>query len=234
MSPAEAVRYRGALSCKDCALSQKPVKEFNETPYYSLASFGCLVGLIATLYAMLHALQYAHQGPSIYVPPLVIYLGALFISVPLQSLGLLALNRVDLPKVAAVSFIVGILATAILVASLYDWLTTGPYYLVEEVVLIKDYYYYGWANFMYVLFIFTAGAGILLYVGRISIENSAIATAGLYFLAGGLNPFGYVLPPVGPVHSLLYAVAFIFFFTRKEVNERQPVETLDYRTVAAQ
>lgn len=234
VSPEDAVRYRGALAHRECALAQEPVKEFKETPFYMLAAVGCLIGLVAALYITLHALQYAYLGPSAYLPPLVLYLTAFMLSIPLQSLGLLALNRVELQEVGVLSLAIGIVSTGVFGASLYDRLVTGPYFLLEEMILPKGYTYYGWAVILYILFLGVAGIGIMLYVGRTKIQNTTVAAVGLYLLMAGLVPFGYTMPPVGFVHALLYAAAFVFFFTREDTVEREPVETLDYSNIRAE
>jgi phosphotransferase system glucose/maltose/N-acetylglucosamine-specific IIC component len=101
-------------------------------------------------------------------------------------------------------------------------------------ILPKGYVYYGWAVILYILFLGVAGIGIMLYVGRTKIQNTTVAAVGLYLLMAGLVPFGYTMPPVGFVHALLYAVAFVFFFTREDTVEREPVETLDYSNVRAE
>jgi hypothetical protein len=233
LSPDTAVRFRGALACQECAASHREVRRFNEAPFYAAAALGCLIGLINVLYAMADALQYAPLGPTIYEPPLQLYFTLFILSVPLQAMGLYALHRVELHKAGILTLLIGLATTAILVVSLYDLMVTGPTYVVNETVFFKSFNYYASASAFYALFMLSAGLGIVLYVGRTKIENWTLAAAAMYLIGGGVAPFSYVVPPFGFVHSIAYAFAFIFFFTRRSSEVTEPVESLEYEPIGA-
>jgi hypothetical protein len=232
INPEAAVRYRGALACPECAASHREVKQFNETPFYYAASIGCLVGLVNVLYAMMHALQYAWLGPTIYQPPLELYIALFTISVPLQALGLYALHRLELHKVGTVALLVGLITTLTLVVALFDLITTGPAYTLNETLFFKSFNYYASASALYALFMLVAGLEIILYIGRTKIENWTLAAAAMYLVGGGTAPFSYVVPPFGIVHSITYALAFIYFFTRRRSIVPEPIETVEYQPMA--
>ncbi len=236
ISAKEAVRYSGALSCNDCAMKQEPVRQFNERPYYIAAAIGCLLGVLAMAYATVHAALYAQVGLSYYYPPLDLYFISLIVAVPLQSLGLYALNHSE-PKRASLLFpVLGLFACIVFGLSLADFLIAGPSYVTEGHidVFAKGYSYYPSVGTVLVLFYLGAGCSILLETGRSKIEYRSVAAGGLYLLASGLLLFPLALPPVGFIHSTMYFTALLFFSTKRDVREPQPLETLGYTPVGSE
>ena len=191
------------------------------------------MGLTIALYALVHTLKFANVGPAFYYPPLDLYFAAFMVSVPLQAIGFYALNRMDLRRLAIVIVVVGIVTIAALGWSLYDFVFAGPSYRLEGTFTImpKGYNYYPTAGGLLFLFHLAAGSSVLLSLGRKKVENLAIATGALYLLGGGLAVFSYLVPPVAFLHAFMYAVAFIFFFTREDTKEKEPVETVRYQAV---
>jgi hypothetical protein len=226
LEKSEIVRYRGAISCRDCAKEHGPTKQFNERPFYIIAGLGCIIPIPAILYMVIHGLMFAPL-PGPYAPPLTIYFTALIISIPMQAVGLYALNWVELPRAAILTTVLSFVIMLIQTASLYDFIL-GPTYVVESIAFPKDYLYYSLATTTYTFFMATAGVAILLGLGRTRLDNPAAAAAAMYILGSGTNLFQQILPTVGFVHVFIYAVAFVFFMTREDVNEPESISSVGY------
>lgn len=229
----EIIRYKGALACRDCAHEKGPTKQFNERPFYIIAGLGCIIPIPAILYTVMHGLMFAPL-PGLYSPPLAVYFGAFVISIPLQALGLFALNKTELPRVAILTTVIAIVLTIIQAQALYDFVVLGPTYLGESVILAKDFVYYSLAMVTYTLFMVTAGGAILFGLGRTRLDNPAIAAAGMYILGSGTNLFHQLIPAVGFVHVFIYAVAFVFFMTRENVKEPDAIASVGYQPMDAE
>ncbi|MHA1768309.1 MAG: hypothetical protein ACTSV3_00450 [Candidatus Thorarchaeota archaeon] len=226
ISADEAVRYRGALACRECALAQEKTKQFNERPYSILAGIGCVIVIPTILLMTMHGLMYA-PTPG-YVPPLMIFLGGFAISLPLQAAGLFALNRVELPRVAIITVIVALLTTVSMALAVYDLAANGPTYVVESIVYVKQLTYYSDTMGLYILFCLVAAIGVLLGYSRTRMDNPAIAAGGGYLIASGINIFHPVLPTVGFVHVAIYAILFVFFMTREDIVDPEARTTVAY------
>jgi hypothetical protein len=231
LSKDEIVRYRGALSCKTCAQAQEPVKDFNERPFFLLAALGTLIGLFVVTVSVIDALSFYPMQFDFYVPQLGFYFSGIFFALILQGFGVYALNRTDLHSVAIITSLATVIAAVAQIVAIWDLATNGPYYVFNSVTYTKGFVYYSYATAAYTLFAIAVGLGILFMLTKTKLENTSIAAGGLYLVGGSLGVFGFLWPPFGFLHILMYAVAFVFFFTRKEIVEKEPIETLDYKTV---
>jgi len=233
LSKAEMVRYRGALACRTCAQAQEPVKDFKEQPFFLLAALGTLIGLIVVTVSVIEALKFVPMQFDFYIPQMMFYFSGISIALFLQAFGVYALNRANLHSVAIITTLATLLAGIAQIAAIWDLVTNGPYYFINSVRFTKGFLYYSYTTAAYALFSIAVGLGILFLLTMVRLDNTSIAAGGLYLVGGSVGVFGFLWPPFGFLHILMYSVAFIFFFTRKESIEKQPIETLDYKTIDA-
>lgn len=231
LSKDEMVRYRGALACRDCALAQKPIEDFNERPFFLLAAIGTLVGLFVVIISAIEALTFVPMQFDFYIPHMAFYFGGMAIALLLQSFGVYALNRAEIHSVAIITALATIIASIAQAVALLDLVMNGPYYIFESITYTKGFMYYSYTTVSYSLFTIAVGLAILFEFTRAKLDNTSIAAGGLYLMGGSLGAFGYLWPPLGFLHILMYIVAFLFFFTRKDIVEEEPIETLDYRAI---
>jgi hypothetical protein len=227
----EMVRYRGALSCKTCAYSQEPVEDFNERPFFLIASIGTLIGLFVVTVTVVEAFNFTPMQVDFYTPDMGFYFGGMAIALVLQGFGVYALNRSGILAIAIIGALAAFVSAIAQIVALWDLMTNGPYYVISDVTLRKGFGYYSYTTTTYIIFSFAVGLGILLLMAQAKLDNTSIAAGALYLIGGTLGIFGYLWPPVGFLHILMYVVAFMFFFTRKNIIEKEPIETLDYKTI---
>jgi len=222
----EMVRFKGAISCRECAEKQKPLSNPLTKPFLYLAGVGCLVGMVTFLYFTIHGYLYAHISGSAYIQPLVPYYTGMTITLVLFSLGLYAINRVHLHVAGIIGMLTALLASVISALSLIDFVTTGPYYIVESITYTKAITYYPNAIAAYTIFGLVAGLSILLHMANIKTENIPIASAGLFLLSAALVMTSWTLLYASLIHVLAFAVTFVFFVTRKQIVEEEPIKPL--------
>ncbi len=225
----DIVRYEGALAHRTCALSQEQVKDFKERPFFLLAALGTLIGLFVVTISVIEALTFTPMQFDFYIPHMTFYFSGISIALILQGFGVYALNRTYLYSVAIITALVTFVAGFVQILAVLDLVTNGPFYVFDNISYVKGFTYYSYTSVAYVLFSIAVGLGILLLLSRIKLDNTSIAAGVLYLVGGSLGVFGYLLPPFGFLHIMMYAVAFLFFFTRKEIVEMEPIETLDYK-----
>ena len=92
----EMVRFKGAISCRECAEKQKPLSNPIAKPFLYLAGVGCLVGMVNFLYFTIHGYLLTPIYLSAYIQPLVPYYSGMIITLVLFSLGLYYINRIHL------------------------------------------------------------------------------------------------------------------------------------------
>jgi len=220
----EMVRYRGAISCKDCADKQKSDQIPNLQVYNYFAALGCLVGIFSFIYFSFHVQLYSLIYQVSYIQPLLPFFSGLLVTVSLISLGLYAINRVQLFAASVVGLLMGILAAATSAFSIFDLVTNGPYYIVETTTYIKTIDYYPMILVTYSLFAITVALAILLHMANTRTEYTSIASAALFLLSSAI-----VMPilswiVVGTLNALAFAVAFAFFLTRRPMYEEAPIQ----------
>ena len=222
----EMVRYKGAISCRECAEKQKPLSDPITKPFLYLAGVGCLVGIVTFLYFTIHGYLFAPIYESAYIQPLVLYYIGMTITLVLFSLGLYAINRVHLHVAGIIGSLTSLFAASISALSLIDFVTTGPYYIVESTIYIKSITFYPSAIAAYTVFGFVAGLSILLHMANIKTENIPIASAGLFLLSSALVMTSWTLIYASSIHVLTFAITFVFFVTRKQIYEEEPIKPL--------
>ncbi|MCJ7817534.1 MAG: hypothetical protein MUP60_01680, partial [Candidatus Thorarchaeota archaeon] len=105
------IRYRGAISCMDCAQKQKQGSKLTSKPFFYLAGIGCLIGIVNFIYFTFHGLIFLLGNETSYIQPLAIFAG-MTITLCLISFGLYMITRDNL----RIAGIIGML-TALLAAS---------------------------------------------------------------------------------------------------------------------
>ncbi len=229
LSGEQIVRYRGAISCRECALSQEQTPRLRARPVFLLASIGCIIGLLTVEFNMLYDLMYRQVLLSSYIPPLPAYLAGLSIAVILQSFGFYAFNKPFNKRVGIMVASVGFITALLQIFSVMEIIVNGPFIVTEETLYPKDFTnYFSTTHLVYSLFVLVAGLSIVVEIGRTKIQNIAIAAGVLYIASGVMGASAYIWLPVGLLHILMYATAFVFFITRKEAPEEQPITTLEY------
>ncbi|MHA1138524.1 MAG: ATP synthase subunit I [Candidatus Thorarchaeota archaeon] len=145
------VRYRGAISCRECAEKQKQKAGSNPIirPFFYLAGIGCLIGMLNFIYFTFDVYLYSQIDPASYIQPLGLFFGGMVVTIALMAMGLYAINRVHLYISSIVGVLTGIVAAASSVLAVYDFVTAGPYYVIEMVTYTKTISYYPTALVMY-------------------------------------------------------------------------------------
>ncbi|MHA1634667.1 MAG: ATP synthase subunit I [Candidatus Thorarchaeota archaeon] len=145
------VRYRGAISCRECAEKQKQKAGSNPIirPFFYLAGIGCLIGMLNFIYFTFDVYLYSQIDPASYIQPLGLFFGGMVVTIALMAMGLYAINRVHLYIASIVGVLTGIVAAASSVLAVYDFVTAGPYYVIEMVTYTKTISYYPTALVMY-------------------------------------------------------------------------------------
>ena len=178
---------------------------------------------------MLYDLTYRQVLLSSYIPPLPLYFAGLSIAVILQSLGFYVINRPINKNIGIVVVIVGLVTALLEIFSVMDIIVNGQFVMIEDVIYPKDFTnYFSTAHLAYSLFVLVAGLSILVEIGRTRIQNIAIAAGALYLVSGATAASAYIWPVVAFTHVLLYAVAFVYFVTRRVTPEEKPITTLGY------
>lgn len=222
----EMVRYRGAISCRECAAEQESKPKPILRPFFYIAAIGSLVGMLTFIYFTFHVLRFAIIYPTSYIQPLVPFFGGMTVSTALISLGLFAINRVHLFAASIVSVVIGAIATISSALAVYDFITAGPYYIIETVTYTKTISYYPTAIATYSLFAIVAALAILLHMANIRTEYLSIASAGLLLLSSAIVISIYTSIVAGMLNTLVFAVLFVFFMTRRRVYEEDPIQPL--------
>ena len=229
LSREEIVRYRGVISCRECARSQRQIPSQAARPFFLLASIGCIVGLMTVEFNMLYDLMHRQVLLPSYIPPLPMYFAGLSIAVILQSLGFYAINRPINRNVGIEVAVVGLVTALLQIVSVMDIIVNGPFVMIEEVLYPKDFTnYFSTTHLVYSLFMLAAGLSILVEIGRTGIENVAIAAGALYIASGVTVASVYIWPAVGLVHILMYVVVFVYFISRRETPVEKTITTWGY------
>lgn len=222
----EMVRYKGVISCRECAEKQKPLSNMMSKPFLYLAGIGCLVGMVNFLYFTIHGYLFAHIYGSAYIQPLVPYFTGMIIALVLISPGLYVINRVHLHVAGIIGMLAALAAASTSALALIDFVTTGPYFIVESITYTKTLTFYPDAIATYTIFGFVAGLSILLHMANIKTENIPLASAALFLLSSALVMTSWTLLYASFIHILTYAVTFVFFVTRKQIFEEEPIKPL--------
>ena len=226
-----AMRYQGAIACNECILAQKPKGSFEERPFFIIGALGALIGLFEVTIGVLYALVFTPVMFDFYIPPMTFYYCGMTVSVLLQGLGFYALNRELIPAASIACLLTALVSVITQILAIWDLIIGGPYYEIEGMILTKGFGYYSLTVTMYALFTLTVGLSIILYVGQTKIENVTVAASGMYLIGASFGSLGFLWPPVGFIHVLMYIAAILFFFTRTDIVMKGPVETLDYQIV---
>ncbi len=222
----EMVRYKGAISCRECAEKQEPISKLRSKPLFYLAGIGCLVGIVNFVYFTFHLLVFMPVEGIDYIQPLVPYLAAMTITLILVSFGLYAVNSMHLPKVGIISMLTALLMGSTYALALYDFVTDGPYYVIESITYTKTLTYYPNLLASYSLFAMIAAIGILLHMSNFKTENVSIASASFLLISAVMVMFPVQIVINGFIHAFTWAVTFVFFVTRKQIIEEEPIKPL--------
>ena len=220
------VRYRGAISCRDCAEKQKISSNPTLKPFFFLAGIGCLIGMLTFVYFILHVLYFSSIHPESYIQPLVPFFGGMTITIVLITLGLYAINRVDLIAASIASIIFGLFAAISNALAVYDFITTGPYFVIGNTTYTKNIGYYPMALASYSLFALIAALAILLYMTNTKTDNLSLASIGLLLLSSVIAVSNSYWIIAGPINVVVFAVLFAFFMTRRRAYEEGPIQPL--------
>ncbi len=222
----EMVRFRGAISCRECAEKQKPPSNLITKPFLYLAGVGCLVGMVTILYFVIHGYLLTPIYQFDYIQPIVPYYTGMIITLVLFSVGLYAINRIHLHVAGIIGVLTALVAASVSALAMLDFVTTGPYYIVESTTYIKTLTFYPNVIAAYTIFALVAGLSILLHMANIKTENIPIASAALLLLSSALVMTSWTLLYASLLHILTYAVTFVFFVTRKQIFEEEPIKPL--------
>jgi len=222
----EIVRYRGAISCRECAEKKSTQSKPMIKPFVYLAGIGCLIGMLTFIYFTLDVTLYSQVFSESYIQPLVPFYAGMTATIVLVSLGLYAINRVHLFQASIVGVLMGILAASSSAMALYDFVTLGPYFVIEEITFTKTIYYYPTVLATYSLFVIVAALSILLHMANIKTETVSIASVALFLLSASIVMSIWTWIIAGALNTLTYAVAFGFFVSRKSVYDEEPIQPL--------
>ena len=222
----EMVRYRGAISCRECAEKQEPSSNPIIRPFVYLAAFGCLIGMLNFIYFTFHVLLFSQIDPATYIQPLVPFFGGMVVILVLIAMGLYAINRVHLYVASIIGMLTALLAAALSAWALYDFATAGPYFILETVTYTKTLNYYPTVLAFYSLFALVAALAILMHMTNIKTEYVSVVAAALFLISATMIMSNWTLIISGFLNVLTYAVAFGFFVTRRRVYEEDAIQHL--------
>lgn len=222
----EMVRFRGAISCRECAKKQKPSSNPILKPFFYLAGFGCLIGMVTSIYFSFHVHFFANINPESYIQPIVELFGGMAVTIALMSLGLYAINRLHLFAASIVGLLMGTITAICNALAVYDFVVDGPYYVTETGIHTKTISYYPIPIVLISLFAIIAASSILLHMTNIRTEYVSLIAAGLLLFSSIL-----VIPIMswivtGTLNALVYAAVFIFFMTRRRIYAEADIQSL--------
>jgi hypothetical protein len=224
LNRSEMVRFRGAISCRDCAEKQKTDSNLIVRPFVYLAGIGCLIGMLTFIYFTLHITLYSQAFPTSYIQPLGPFLAGMILTQVFVSFGLYAINRIQLYQASIIGTLTGFLAAVSSAIALFDFITAGPYFTVNESVFTKTLDYYPTVMVTYILFVIVTALAILLHMANTKTEYVSIISAALFLLSTLIVMSIWIL--AGFLNIVAYAVAFGFFVSRKQDYEELPIQPL--------
>jgi len=224
LNRSEMVRYRGAISCRDCAEKQKPDSNPIIRPFVYLAGIGCLIGMLTFIYFTLHITLYSQVFPTSYIQPLGPFFGGMILTQVFVAFGLYAINRIHLYQASIIGTLTSLLAAVSSTFALFDFITVGPYFIVNESVFPKTLDYYPTAMATYILFVIVTALAILLHMANTKTEYVSIISVVLFLLSTLIVMSIWIL--AGFLNIAAYAVAFGFFVSRKQGHEELQIRPL--------
>lgn len=222
----EMIRYRGAISCRDCAEKQKKVSKLTSTPFFYLAGIGCLIGIVNFVYFTFHGLIYLPGNMTSYIQPLTSYFAGMTMTLVLISFGLYMITRDNLRIAGFIGMLTALLAASTSALALFDFTAMGPYFVVESITYTKTLNYYPTALATYSLFALVAAIVILLHMTDFKTENVSIAAAGFFLISASVAMTAWTWYLAGLIHAFTYALTFAFFVTRERLIEEEPIQLL--------
>ena len=222
----EMIRYRGAISCRDCAEKQKHGSKLTSKPFYYLAGIGCLIGIVNFVYFTFHGLILLPGNETSYIQPLVPYFTGMTITLSVISFGLYMITRDNLRIAGIIGMLTALLAASTSALALFDFTTTGPYYVLESITYTKTLNYYPTTLAIYSLFGLVAGIVILMHMTDFKTENVSIASAAFFFSSAGIVMTTWTWYLAGLIHAFTYALTFAFFITRERRFEEESIQPL--------
>ena len=211
----EMVRYRGAISCGDCAEKQKQGSKRTSKPFYYLAGIGCLIGILNFIYFTFHGLIFLPGNTTSYIQPLVPYFAGMSITLGLISFGFYMITRDNLRIAGIIGMLTALLGASTSALALFDFVTTGPYYVLESITYTKTLNYYPTTVATYSLFGLVAAIVILLHMTDFKTENVSVASAAFFFISAAIVMTTSTLIIAVFIHAFTYALTFVFFITRE-------------------
>ena len=225
LESSEMVRFRGAISCRDCAEKQKKGSKLPSTPFFYLAGIGCLIGIVNFVYFTFHGLIYLPGNVTSYIHPLTSYFAGMTMTLVLISFGLYMITRDNLRIAGFIGMLTALLAASTSALALFDFTAMGPYFVVESITYTKTLNYYPTALTTYSLFALVAAIVILLHMTDFKTENVSIASAGFFFISASVAMTAWTWYLAGLIHAFTYALTFAFFVTRERLIEEEPIQS---------
>jgi hypothetical protein len=222
----EMVRYRGAISCGVCAEKQKRESKLTSKPFFYLAGIGCLIGIVNFIYFTFHGLILLPGNETSCIQPLVPYFAGMTITLSLISFGFYMITRDNLRIAGIIGMLTALIAALTSALALFDFVTTGPYYVVESITYTKTLNYYPNTLGTYTLFLLVAAIVILLHMADFKTENVSIASAALFLLSAGIVMTTSTWILAGLIHASAFALTFAFFVTRVKWFEEEAIQPL--------
>ncbi|TFG98272.1 hypothetical protein E4H12_06585 [Candidatus Thorarchaeota archaeon] len=222
----EMIRYRGAISCMDCAEKQKQGSKLTSKPFFYLAGIGCLIGIVNFIYFTFHGLIFLPGNETSYIQPLASYFAGMTITLGLISFGLYMITRENLRIAGIIGMLTALLAASTTALALFDFATMGPYFVLDSITYTKTLNYYPTTLATYSLFGLVAAIVILLHMSDFKTENVSIASASFFLLSASIVMTTWTWYLVGLIHAFTYVLTFAFFVTRERPFEEEPIQLL--------
>lgn len=223
----EMVRFRGAIACKECAEKQEPTSSSAMKPFVYLAGIGSFIGMLTFMLFTLRGLLFASLD---YIEPVDLFFTGMMTTFVAIAFGLYAINRIHFHIASIIGMVTALIAAIFSGLAVLDFVTNGPYFVVEEITYTKTIYYYPATLPTFTIFFVVVALSILMHMTNTKTEYVSIASAGMMFVSAGMALFswGWFLP--GFVTAFAFALTFVFFVSRKRIFEEediQPLSSLD-------
>ncbi|TFG31618.1 hypothetical protein EU528_05750 [Candidatus Thorarchaeota archaeon] len=219
----EIVRYRGAISCRECADKQKPTSSPMMKPFVYLAGIGCLIGMLNFLLFALHGLLYASIN---YIQPLGAFFAGMVVTLVTISFGLYAINQVNFHIASIIGMLTALLTAIFSALAAIDFVANGPYFVIEEITYTKTLNYYPTALATISLFCIVAAISILMHISNTKTENVSLASAGMLFVSAGVAMSSWTWLVAGFITAITFALTFAFFVSRKRIFQEEDIQPL--------
>ena len=219
----DKVRYRGAISCRECAEKQESTSSPMMKPFVYLAGIGCIIGMLTFVGFGIHGLLFASTD---YIQPVGSFFAGMTVALVTISFGLYVINRNYLLVGSFIGMLTALVTAIVSGLAVLDFVTNGPYYTINDAIYTKTLSYYSTAVGTISLFCLVTALAILMHMTNTRTDNVSIASAGMMFVSAGIALYSWTWFLPSFITAFAFALTFIFFVSRKQISEEEDIQPL--------